>query len=1053
MVKRTLTALVLASACVGAEPTGPRVIHGGVQIQTQGAATQIHQTTDRAIINWNGFNVDVHELVRFIQPNQLSVILNRVVGSDPSSILGQLQANGRVFLINPNGIVFGPSARVDVGGLMASTLSLSDQDFLQGNYRLVQEPGAQLTAVVNQGELKVAEGGFLLLVAPLVSNEGLIVARAGQVGLVGSTQATVNFDGQGLIEVTLPPGRVDQPGTVVMPSQAVSEILREIVTEPEIAQATRLPGAEGLVVHSGQIATDGPEQGGRVLLQSSQASVVSPEGRIEARGAARGGEVRILSEGTSYLAGQVQASGRQGGFVELSGRDFALHGEVDVSGSLPGRFLIDPATVTVVDSYLPAPLDDLLPNILLGDDAGINQVSRYALEAQPEGSHITIEAENLITVEDMAGDLISLARDVYLNFYVAHGDLIFQDPYDSISIQEGGGISIQLPGGGSSSLGNLLAPGGSIQIQAAHDLVLNYIDTAKPDTNGPVTIQTQGNLYLSTISGGVVCLEAGQSIYNEALDSALNVMADSASFVAGNRVGSSADPITTSVYEISGLANEFHFDHTVPPVETQVCGIDGLNLRPPPNPAPEPTAAPTDSPNILPLLASRVNQVPLFQISEQTGAPLQPPPVPESPQFGDSEFGLGGLALLTRLSPTEFRYTGDDVLPLLELLSQRGWQVGATDERVFARKDNLTMMGVIEPGATRLSVGPRPILDLDQPLRDSLAFVGDLNGYQVTSEERVADNYRIQFEASDIMPFFDGLWQRGWVVRLTSDRVSAHKEGLTLQGERTAWGARVQVRRETQPEPHQDLDQVLQRLTQTQQPQQIEVNPYSLVTLLETLAQQGWVARLTGDRLLATQGDQQITASLDGATTATLQLVSKAPSSPPVSDSLAFLANLPGLDSREFLSDYQRFTYHLGNRGMMPWIEAFRERGFRLGVTAERFQARRGEVQVMGAVVGATFVLKVGPPQTFQAEDVDHDLRQSMEWLLASVKPLSQQRLVDQNVLEYPLASLNWLRQQFTRRGWVFSRDGLSATRQRLSLKISHPPGTQTVTLTLGRRP
>ena len=238
MVKRTLLLALLASN-LAAEPTGPQVIHGQVNIHNSGANTLIQQSSQRAIINWNGFNIDVHELVRFVQPNQLSVILNRVVGTDPSSIQGQLQANGRVFLINPNGILFGPSAKVDVGGLMATTLHLQDQDFLAGRYQLQQDPHQKLASVINQGELKVAEGGFLLLVAPKVDNQGVILAQA---NLVNTQSATLNFDGQGLVEIVVPGSGAT--GTVAMTPASVSEVLRQLVADPQIAQARELSQEE-----------------------------------------------------------------------------------------------------------------------------------------------------------------------------------------------------------------------------------------------------------------------------------------------------------------------------------------------------------------------------------------------------------------------------------------------------------------------------------------------------------------------------------------------------------------------------------------------------------------------------------------------------------------------------------------------------------------------------------------------------------------------------------------------------------------------------------------
>jgi filamentous hemagglutinin family protein len=163
----------LNAAPLRANPSGPTVVHGSVGINGLGtsALTITNQAGGNAIINWNGFSIGVNELTRFQQFANLAV-LNRVTGSEISSILGSLQSDGRVFLINPNGIVFGASARIDTAGLVASSLGLSDQDFLANRLRFTEVPGAG--AVVNNGVIETTSGGRVYLVAPTVENNGLI---------------------------------------------------------------------------------------------------------------------------------------------------------------------------------------------------------------------------------------------------------------------------------------------------------------------------------------------------------------------------------------------------------------------------------------------------------------------------------------------------------------------------------------------------------------------------------------------------------------------------------------------------------------------------------------------------------------------------------------------------------------------------------------------------------------------------------------------------------------------------------------------------------------
>jgi filamentous hemagglutinin family protein len=139
---------LLLATCFGAvqaAPTSPQVVAGQASFAQQGNVYSITNTPN-TIINWQSFSVGAGEVTRFIQQNSSSSVLNRILGQDPTRILGALQSNGRVFLINPNGVIFGRDARIDVGGLVASTLSLSDSDFLAGKHNFTAEcPGGSVS--------------------------------------------------------------------------------------------------------------------------------------------------------------------------------------------------------------------------------------------------------------------------------------------------------------------------------------------------------------------------------------------------------------------------------------------------------------------------------------------------------------------------------------------------------------------------------------------------------------------------------------------------------------------------------------------------------------------------------------------------------------------------------------------------------------------------------------------------------------------------------------------------------------------------------------------
>jgi filamentous hemagglutinin family protein len=183
-------------------PQGGKIVAGEATISKPSASTQvIRQSTDKAIIDWRSFSIGAGERVSFYLPSSTSVTLNRVTGYDPSSILGQLSSNGKVFLLNPYGVVFGAGARVDVGGLVVSTLSIANNDFLASRYSLTSvDPAApaQRGAIVNEGTIS-APGGTVVLAGPNVSNSGTITADRGRVGLVAANAVSVDVEGDGLL--------------------------------------------------------------------------------------------------------------------------------------------------------------------------------------------------------------------------------------------------------------------------------------------------------------------------------------------------------------------------------------------------------------------------------------------------------------------------------------------------------------------------------------------------------------------------------------------------------------------------------------------------------------------------------------------------------------------------------------------------------------------------------------------------------------------------------------------------------------------------------------
>ncbi|PKO65023.1 MAG: filamentous hemagglutinin [Betaproteobacteria bacterium HGW-Betaproteobacteria-16] len=238
-----------------AQPVGGVVSAGSATIGGTPGAMVITQTTSNVAINWQSFGIQAGESVQFVQPGTGSVAMNRVTGPDPSNILGSLSANGKVFLVNPNGILFGLGASVNVGGLVASTLAISDADFMANNYRF---SGAGTGTVVNEGVINAADGGYVALLGGTVSNQGDIIARFGTVALAAGDAMTLDMAGDQLLSVTVDEGVVNalaenggliqaDGGRVLMTTQAAGSLLANAVNNTGVIQAQTILNDEGTI--------------------------------------------------------------------------------------------------------------------------------------------------------------------------------------------------------------------------------------------------------------------------------------------------------------------------------------------------------------------------------------------------------------------------------------------------------------------------------------------------------------------------------------------------------------------------------------------------------------------------------------------------------------------------------------------------------------------------------------------------------------------------------------------------------------------------------------
>jgi len=327
------TALAAGALPGGALPNFNALVAGQAQLSQNGNQLTIAQGSNQAILNWNSFNIGNQASVRFVQPGVDSVALNRVLSNDPSSLLGQLSANGKVWLINPAGILVGQGARIDVGGFVASTLPVRDEDFLAK--RLSFGSTAAATGVVrNDGRITTPQGGSVYLVGAGVENAGLIRAPGGEVLLAAGQRVQ-------LVDTGTPGVKVEITG-----ADGAATNLGQIASS-----AGRIGLAAGLVKNAGTLdASSVVEQGGRIFLKASGTLVTEASSRIAADGTA-GGSVTLYADDSARLAGTISATGSfgPGGFVETSGKRVLTLAKAPTVGA-GGTWLIDPDNITIQDS-------------------------------------------------------------------------------------------------------------------------------------------------------------------------------------------------------------------------------------------------------------------------------------------------------------------------------------------------------------------------------------------------------------------------------------------------------------------------------------------------------------------------------------------------------------------------------------------------------------------------------------------------------------------------------------------------------------------------------
>ncbi len=447
---------LLLPALAAANPSGETVVSGEVSFSNPDANTlQVDQNSDSAIVNWQSFSVGSDEFVVFNQPSASAAILNRVIGGDLSTILGSISGNGRVFLVNPMGVLFGEGAQIDVGALVATTLDIQDNDFSNGNYAFA---GSGDASVDNQGTIRTSPGGFVVLAAPQVLQSGTIEAASGNVLLAAADGLTLFTDADGLVGYE--------------------------ITAAAVSEATGIENLGQIAAAGGVIALDAATTNGLM------ATVVNNRGLITAASIDTGpdGEIILAADGGSIAhGGTLDAGAADGGFVDMRS-----------SGGITGVTTVDPNTGE--------------PTVETGDilagEVSVEAVGDIQLrDITSASSRVVIRTEaGSISVRDVTmthsgsgGGSISMS---------AGGDLSFDTLTQTI---DGSGGSIALSAGGAITGANISQAvfvgngfrGGFIAMSAGGNLGFDTLTQTIDGSGGSIALSAGGAITGAGVSQAV----------------------------------------------------------------------------------------------------------------------------------------------------------------------------------------------------------------------------------------------------------------------------------------------------------------------------------------------------------------------------------------------------------------------------------------------------------------------------------------------------------------------------------------------------------------------
>jgi filamentous hemagglutinin family protein len=296
-------------------PTGEVVVGGAATFDRPVAGLlNVTQTTDRAVINWSNFDIGAKATTNFVQPSAGSLAVNRVLsaGVDPTQILGKLNANGKVMILDRNGVFIGKDAKINVGAIVAGAGDVATSQVMSGSPTIRIDNMAPNATVENQGRITAADAGLVALVAPTVKNSGTITAKLGKVGFGSGTKVIVDLYGDGLISVA----------TDSKLSHALIENSGKIAAEGGTVQMSTSVAAgivSNAINNSGMVDVSSVTvKGGKIVLAGGTSANVNNSGKLYAQSAVEGGKIKMTGHNVDVSGvANAESTGGKGGRVDI----------------------------------------------------------------------------------------------------------------------------------------------------------------------------------------------------------------------------------------------------------------------------------------------------------------------------------------------------------------------------------------------------------------------------------------------------------------------------------------------------------------------------------------------------------------------------------------------------------------------------------------------------------------------------------------------------------------------------------------------------------------